>query len=132
MEEEKKGAEEIPHEALANSEPNAEIVNRLNNWTKCEAGEAILAIKITCSADYEGTKLGIGVKVIGPDLEKVKSLMGGFLTMAASNVAVAIRNEIRPMMNEHFTKPVLQATEEEFAEAVSKKAPKADKPEVAE
>ncbi len=129
MSEEKENqAEPVPQKQLG-YDPNAGIVNRLNDTFTCEAGEAILAVKITCTADSEGTKLGIGIKMLCPDLKKVKSLVGGFLTMASTNVARAIREKVRAEVNEEFTRPVLMATEEEFAEAVSHKQPKNDTPE---
>lgn len=100
-------------------DPNAAIANRLGSLD-CEAGEAILAIKISVSVDSEGTKLGMGVRVLGPKMEKVHSIAGGFITMAANNLACAIRDAIKPMLTESFTEPVLRDTEKEFTDAIAK------------
>lgn len=115
-EENENKAEPVPQKQLG-YDPNAAIADRLSRLD-CEAGEAILAIKINVSADSEGTKLGIGVRIIGPKTEKVKSLVGGLLTMGAHNVAEAIRDAVKPMLTEDFTAPILLATEKEFAEAI--------------
>lgn len=127
MSEDENKAEPVPQKLLGH-DPNVGMKQRLKELD-CNAGEAILAIKVSCSADSEGTKIGIGISTIGPDLKKVKSLISGFLTMAAHNIAVAIRDAIKPFANEEFALPVLMATENEFAEAVSHKQPKEDTPE---
>ena len=129
MSEENKSAEEIPQKQLG-YDPNAAIADRLSRLD-CEAGEAILAIKINVSADSEGTKLGIGVRIIGPKTEKVKSLVGGLLTMGAHNVAEAIRDAVKPMLTEDFTAPILLATEKEFVEVIGE-GRKAKDPETSE
>ena len=128
-EENENKAEPVPQKQLG-YDPNAAIADRLSRLD-CEAGEAILAIKINVSADSEGTKLGIGVRIIGPKAEKVKSLVGGLLTMGAHNVAEAIRDAVKPMLTEDFTAPILLATEKEFAEAIGK-GRKAKDPETSE
>ena len=115
-EENENKAEPVPQKQLGH-DPNAAIADRLSRLD-CEAGEAILAIKINVSADSEGTKIGIGVRIVGPKIEKVKSMVGGLLTMGAQNVAEAIRDAVKPMLTEDFTAPILLATEKEFAEAI--------------
>lgn len=121
---------EVPPKQLG-YDPNAGIVERLNDMLECEAGEAILSVKISVSADSEGTKLGIGVRIVGPKIEKVKSMVGGLLTMGAHNVAEAIRDAVKQMLTEDFTAPILLATEKEFAEAIGK-GRKAKDPETSE
>ena len=115
-EENENKAEPVPQKQLG-YDPNAAIADRLTRLD-CETGEAILAIKINVSADSEGTKLGIGVRIVGPKTEKVKSLVGGLLTMGAHNVAEAIRDAVKPMLTEDFTAPPLLATATELAEAI--------------
>ena len=129
MSEENEVKAEVPPKQLG-YDPNAAIANRLSRLD-CEDGEAILAIKINVSADSEGTKLGIGVRIVGPKAEKVKSLVGGLLTMGAHNVAEAIRDAVKPMLTEDFTAPILLATEKEFAEVIGK-GRKAKDPETSE
>lgn len=127
-EENKNKAEPVPQKQLG-YDPNAGIVNRLETL-ECESGEAILAIKINVSADSEGTKLGLGVSILGPDTKKVQSMIGGFLTMAANNLAVAIRDALKPMLTEKFTASVLVATEKEFTDVLANaKEHAAEKPE---
>ena len=128
-EENKSKAEPVPQKQLG-YDPNAAIADRLSRLD-CEAGEAILAIKINVSADSEGTKLGIGVRIVGPKIENVKSMVGGLLTMGAHNVAEAICDAVKPMLTEDFTAPILLATEKEFAEAIGE-GRKAKDPETSE
>ncbi len=107
-------AEPVPQKQLGYDQ-NAAIANRLSQLD-CEAGEAILAIKINVSADSEGTKIGIGVKKIVPKAENVRSITAGLLTMMANNIAMAIQDKVKELVSEDFTRPILVQTEKELAE----------------
>ena len=111
--------EPIAHEPTDN--PNGALENRLNDL-ECEAGEALLAIKVGVTVESDGTKLGISFKVIGPNADKIHSLCAGMITMAAHNVATAAAKALRQMLSESFTAPILRDTEKEFADLIANKS----------
>ncbi len=107
MEEEKK--EEIP-----NGNPRKSV----EDLVKCSAGEATLAIKFRCVAKGPGVEVHLEVATSHPDLGKVPNVPAMYLTLAASNIAKAVKDMIKPLVvgDESIYHNALRKTDDEFIE----------------
>ena len=107
MEEEKK--EEIP-----NGNPRKSV----EDLVKCSAGEATLAIKFRCVANGPGVEVHLEVATSHPDLGKVPNVPAMYLTLAANNIAKAVKDVIKPMVvgDESIYHNALRKTDDEFIE----------------
>ena len=104
MEEEKK--EEIP--TYYGNPPDGGPRKSVEDLVKCSAGEATLAIKF----------IHLEVATSHPDLGKVPNVTAMYLTLAASNIAKAVKDIIKPLVvgDESIYHEALHKTDDEFIE----------------
>ena len=107
MEEEKK--EEIP-----NDNPRKSV----EDLAKCSAGEATLAIKFRCVANGPGVEVHLEVATAHPKFGSVPNVPSMYLTLAANNIAKAVKDMIKPMIvgDESIYHEALRKTDDEFME----------------
>jgi len=115
MSEEKKSAEEIP---TYGNPPNGSPRKSTEDLAKCSAGEATLAIKFRCVANGLGVEVHLEVATSHPDLDKVPNVPAMYLTLAANNIAKAVKDMIKPMVvgDESIYHAALRKTDDEFIE----------------
>ena len=120
MSEENKSAEEIPQNAPRKS---------VEDLVKCSAGEATLAIKFRCVANGPGVEVHLEVATSHPDLGKVPNVPAMYLTLAASNLAKAVKGIIKPMVvdDESIYHEALRKTDDEFMQCARKAEEAKDK-----
>ncbi len=82
-------------------------------------GEAMLAIKVTCTVTGEGVRFDLHVHTMKADSRKVHGFGGSYASILASTAIDTLSAKIKPMLNEETFDGVQRQADADFLEAMN-------------
>ena len=102
-----------------NETPTALVPTVKDDTFDVRPGEAVLAIRVTCSVTGEGVRFDLHVQTMKTNSRRVHGFGGTYATLLASTTVDALSAKIKPLLNEETFDGVQRQADADFLESMN-------------